>query len=103
MFNGEFIETYTKAAESICSTGVMSLREPPEDEKKQQNQKVSIAVSKQRSIKDLIEEVISAYPQLTAKSKKNIVNAMLELIGDDGSMTDYEIQDRTRKMIVAFI
>lgn len=103
VFNGEFIETYTKAAESICSTGVMSLREPPEDEKKQQNQKVSIAVSKQRSIKDLIEEVISAYPQLTTKSKKNIVNAMLELIGDDGSMTDYEIQDRTRKMIVAFI
>ncbi len=103
VFNGEFIETYTRAAESICGTGIMTLREPPADEKKQQNQKVSIAVSKQRSIKEIIEEVMSAYPQLTEKKKKRIVKTILELVEDEENMTDYEIQYRTNKMVAAFI
>ncbi len=102
-FNGDFIDIYSRAAESICKNGIMFLREPPEDEKKQQNQRVSIAVSKQRSIKDLIEEVFVEYPQLSFKSKKAIINAMIDFIGTGDSMTEEEIQERTRKMIPAFI
>ncbi len=102
-FNGEFIDVYSKAAESICSTGIMQLREPPQSEKEQQNQKVSIAVTKQRSAKDVVEGVINKFPQLSAKNRKRILVAMMELIGDEGVMTEYEIQDRTQKMISAFI
>ena len=102
-FNGDFIDIYSKAADSICENGIMLLREPPEDEKKQQNQKVSIAVSKQRSIKDLIEEVFLEYPQLSIKSRKAITKTMIEFVGAEDSMTEEEIQERTRKMIPAFI
>ena len=102
-FNGDFIDIYSRAADSICENGIMLLREPPEDEKKQQNQKVSIAVSKQRTIKDLIEEVFLEYPQLPVKSRKAITKTMIEFVGAEDSMTEEEIQERTRKMIPAFI
>lgn len=102
-FNGDFIDIYSEAADSICENGIMLLREPPEDEKKQQNQKVSIAVSKQRSIKDLIEEVFLEYPQLSVKSRKAVTKTMIEFVGAEDSMTEEEIQERTRKMIPAFI
>lgn len=102
-FNGDFIDIYSKAADLICENGVMLLREPPEDEKKQQNQKVSIAVSKQRSIKDLIEEVFLDYPQLSVKGKKAITKTMTDFVEAEDSMTEEEIQERTRKMISAFI
>lgn len=102
-FNEDFIDIYSRAAESICENGIMLLREPPENEKKQQNQKVSIAVSKQRSIKDLIEEVFLEYPQLSVKSRKTITKTMIEFVGAEDSMTEEEIQERTRKMIPAFI
>ena len=69
-----------------------------------QNQKVSIAVTKnQRPLREVIEEVFVKYPELTTKSKRRIVDAMLELIGEEGSMTEVEIQDRTSKMISAYL
>lgn len=69
-----------------------------------QNQKVSIAVTKnQRPLREVIEEVFVKYPKLTAKNKRRIVDAMLELVGEEGSMTEVEIQDRTKKMISAYL
>lgn len=102
--NSEFIEIYKTAAETISTSGAMKLREPPEAEKKQQNQKVSIAVAKtQRPLKEIIEEVFGEFPQLTMKTKRRISEAMVEFIGEEGAMTEIEIQGRTRKMIQAFI
>ena len=69
-----------------------------------QNQKVSIAVTKnQRPLREVIEEVFVRYPGLTAKNKRRIVDAMLELIGEVGSMTEVVMQDRTNKMISAYL
>lgn len=102
--NSEFIKTYKTAVESIRTSGAMKLREPPEDEKKRQNQKVSIAVAKtQRPLKEIVEEVFGEFPQLTAKTKRRISEAMVEFVGEEGAMTEIEIQDRTRKMSQAFI
>ena len=102
--NADFISIYKAAAKSISDSGVMCLHEPPEEEKKMQNQKVSIAVTKnQRPLREVIEEVFVKYPELTTKSKRRIVDAMLELIGEEGSMTEVEIQDRTSKMISAYL
>lgn len=102
--NDQFIDIYKEAANSISDNGVMCLREPSESEKKQQNQKVSIAVTKnQRPLKEIIEEVFTTVPQLTVKHKRRIIDSMLEFIGDEGLMTEVEIQDRTKKMISAYL
>lgn len=102
--NAEFIKKYTIAAKSISDSGIMILREPPEAEKSQQNQKVSIAVAQeQRPLKEVIEETFVAHPELSAKNKQRIVDSMLEIIGEEGSMTEAEIQDRTNKMISAYL
>ena len=42
-------------------------------------------------------------PQLTVKHKRRIIDSMLEFIGDEGLMTEVEIQDRTKKMISAYL
>ncbi len=102
--NSDFINIYKAAASAISSSGIMCLREPPEDEKQQQNQKVSIAVAKnQRPIKEIIEDVFIGFPQLTAKNKRRILDSMLEIIGEEGAMTEVEIQNRTQKMISAYL
>lgn len=102
--NSEFIETYTNAAKAISTSGTMCLREPPATEKEQQNQKVSIAVAKkQRPIKEIIEEVLNEFPELAPKNKRRILASMLEYIGDEGAMTESDIQNRTRRMVSAFI
>lgn len=102
--NSAFFETYSTAAKAISDSGIMRLREPPEDEKKQQNQKVSIAVAKkQRPIKEIIEEILNEFPQLAAKNRRRILASMLDYIGEEGAMTEVEIQERTRKMVLAFI
>lgn len=102
--NAEFIKKYTIAAKSISDSGIMILREPPEAEKSQQNQKVSIAVAQeQRPLKEVIEETFVAHPELSTKNKQRIVDSMLEIIGEEGSMTEAEIQDRTNKMISAYL
>ncbi|MGW8114020.1 DEAD/DEAH box helicase [Caproicibacterium sp. NSD3] len=102
--NHDFIEKYKLAARVISDSGVMTLREPRENEKRQQNQKVSIAVAKkQRPVKDVIEEVFGEYPQLSQKNKQFIIQAMMNIIGDEGIMSEFEIQDRTKKMISAFM
>ena len=102
--NKDFIERYSVAATAIGNSGVMRLREPSETEKYLQNQKVNIAVAqKQRPIKDVIEEVFSDFPKLSQKNKRIIMESMMEIIGDEGVMTECEIQERTKKMISAFI
>ena len=101
--NEDFIDIYSRAANEICENGIMILREPPEEEKMQQNQKVSIAVSKQRSIKDIIEEVFVEYPKLSLKSKQDITQTMIRFVESEDSMTEDDIQTRTRIMISAFV
>lgn len=102
--NSDFITIYTKAAKEISKNSIMVLREPSEKEKKQQNQKVSIATSKkQRSLKDIVEEVILEYPKLSTKKKNLIINNMTEIIEDEREMSETEIQDRTKKLISALI
>lgn len=102
--NADFIAIYKAAAKSISDDGIMCLKEPPEKEKEMQNQKVSIVVTKyQRPLREVIEEVFVKYPELTTKNKRRIVDSMLEIIGEEGSMTEVEIQDRTNKMISAYL
>ncbi len=101
--NVGFIEKYQAAAEAISSSGVMRLREPREEEKRLQNQKVRIAAAeKQRPVKEVIDEVLNKASGLSAKNKKRIYETIIEIINDEGMLTEREIQERTRKFISAY-
>lgn len=101
--NVDFIEKYQAAAATISSNGIMRLREPGEEEKHQQNQKVRIAIAeKQRPVKDVIEEVLNKASGLSAKNKKRIYDTIIEIINDEGMLTEREIQDKTQKFISAY-
>lgn len=102
--NKEFIDIYNKAAKSISSSGIMCLREPPDSEKEQQNQKISIAVTKnERSFREIIEDVFERYPSLTLKVKNKILKSMLEIIDENGYMEESDLQNRTEKMISVYL
>ena len=82
----------------------MCLREPPDNEKKQQNQKISIAVTKnERSFREIIEDVFERYPSLTLKVKNKILKSMLEIIDENGYMEEADLQNRTEKMISVYL
>ncbi|MUU07410.1 MAG: endonuclease [Phascolarctobacterium sp.] len=99
--NSDFIEKYSKAADHINKNGFMFLREPSKEEKDQQNQKISIAVTqKQRPIKDIIEEVFTEYPSLSSKNKANIRNSVMTMVEENNHMSEKEIQSRIRKLII---
>ena len=79
----------------------MFLREPSKEEKDQQNQKISIAVTqKQRPIKDIIEEVFTEYPSLSSKNKANIRNSVMTMVEENNHMSEKEIQSSIRKLII---
>lgn len=102
--NTDFIQKYQAAAAVISSSGVLRLREPPEEEKRLQNQKIRIAVAKeQRPLREVIEEVFSEFPKLTPKTKNRVYDSMMGFIKDEGMLTEKEIQERTRKFISAYI
>ena len=99
--NSDFIEKYSKAADNINNNGFMCLREPSKEEKDQQNQKISIAVTqKQRPIKEIIEEVLTEYPSLSSKNKANIRNSVMTMVEENNHMSEKEIQSRIRKLII---
>lgn len=100
--NDAFIAKYTVAAERIGESGKMFLREPSDEEKAQQNQKVSIAINaKQRTIREIVEDVLKEYPDLSTQARKHILDAMISFVGEGGKIADSDLQERTRKMISA--
>mgnify|MGYP001065584679 CR=1 FL=1 len=102
--NTDFIQKYQEAASAISSSGVLRLREPPEEEKRLQNQKIRIAVAKeQRPLREVIEEVFSEFPKLNPKTKSRVYESMVGFINDEGMLAEKEIQERTRKLISAYI
>lgn len=105
--NHEFFELYKKVAKTIQIDGVMNLREPSDEEKQLQNQKVQIEVNesakKRRPINDIINEVVDSYPQLSKKNRSIIKKSILAYIDNQAQITEDEIIMRTKKFIEAFI
>lgn len=101
-YNKDFIRIYSNAAQEISVGGTMVLREPSNSEKTMQNQKVSIALArKQRPLKDIIEEVINEFPQLSQRKRLIVRRTILDLVQGEGDLSEEEIQERTRKIISA--
>ena len=103
--NENFIDTYKNAVSNILKNGNMILREPSDDEKMQQNQKVQIAVRKaentHKPIRDIIIDTIEKDHCLTDKLDA-IVNAVIEFFNDYNYPSETEVISRTEKMMEAF-
>lgn len=99
--NEEFISIYQEAAEGINRSGMMLLREPLEDEKQQQNQKLSIASTRKRAVKDVIDEIIYAYKNLPQPTINKIRITMMDIIKNE-DLSELEIENRTKKLIEVF-
>jgi len=102
--NGTFVDTYSKAAKEIIQNGNMVLREPSSEEKAAQNRKIRIALSKnQMSLKDIIESVITEYPELTSRNKSQVRKFMTEIAQNEDIISEEEIIERTRKLVLVVI
>lgn len=103
--NKNFIGIYKNAVSNILKNGNMILREPSDDEKMQQNQKVQIAVRKaentHKPIRDIIIDTIEKDQRLTDKLDA-IVNAVIEFFNDYNYPSETEVVSRTEKMMEAF-
>ena len=98
--NTDFISTYIDAARDIQESSCIFIREPSEDEKKAQNQKISIVSSMgNRSLKELVYDVLLQHPELTKASRERILNDVIDLCTQKGgNMTNSEIINSTSKL-----
>lgn len=95
--NVEFIRTYTEAINQINDSSKMILREPSQEEKDAQNQKVIIeSQAKRKTMLEIINEVIIEYPKLTNKHKDTIRKTIPEVVEDN---SEDEIRSKTLGMI----
>ena len=97
--NADFVRIYNSAIDDIMQNGYMSLREPSEEEKKQQAEKIRIAARRNfKSVEDMINEVCNEYPEISVEDRR----ALQKLIpGKVGELSEDGIKDKTRKMIEA--
>ena len=51
----------------------------------------------------MIEEIIDTHPKLKARNRQRILESMLEIIDEEGSMPEKEIKERTEKMISVYL
>jgi len=71
--NEEFIGIYSKAIQEVNSNGYLELREPSQEEKDLQVEKIKIAVQQMRkSLEDVINEVFNEYPVLTIEERNRL-------------------------------
>ena len=97
--NTGFIETYAKAAKQIQGKGYIEIREPSEEEKAMQNEKISIASVKKLSLREIVYSVLSEYPSLNDVSKEMILTSVLSIRNQKNeNMTDEEIIRSTRML-----
>lgn len=99
--NEEFIQTYTQAIGSINNDGFMGLREPSQEEKEKQAEKIKIAAqSKMKSVEDMINEVCKDYPNLSPEDKNDLQSIIPKKVKD---LNEESIKSKTKKMIEAIL
>lgn len=86
--NEDFISCYQNANMIINMEDAIIVREPSEEEKEQQAEKIRIETSKYgKSIEDIIDQVCLDYPNLTSKNKEMLYSTIPNII-EDGSEDD---------------
>lgn len=102
--NSNFIKTYINAAKQIQDNSYIQVIEPSDEEKKAQNQKISIVASpNKQSLQEIIYSVLAQYPFLNETSKKTIISNVTDLSYQKAeNMTDDEIISITHKLAKTF-
>ena len=101
--NAKFIRIYKDAAEKMQRDGFMDIQEPNDEEKAMLKHKISITSRKKRSIREIVNGVLSQYPQLSNTGKKNILTSVIDERNENDGMTDEEIEIFTNKMAQAYL
>lgn len=99
--NEQFIKIYEEAIRNINKKGYMELREPGEEEKLLQAEKIRIAAqNKRKSVEDMINEVCNEYPQLSADDRSELQRIIPKRVIE---RTENEVKAKTRRIIEAMI
>lgn len=100
--NRNFIDTYKMAAEYIMREDCMVLREPGEDEIAAQLEKIKIDIeSKHKSAEDIIDEVLSQYPDDVIRGEKiGLYNLITKSLSGASEST---IRERTKRVLDVLI
>lgn len=95
--NQKFVKTYQEAISMINREGYMVLREPSDDEKRDQAEKIRIELSKQnKSIDDIVTEVCGNY-NVSVQQKQWIIELIESLNVDIDS--EQELKDSVRDIV----
>ena len=79
----------------------MELREPGEEEKLRQAEKIRIAAqNKRKSVEDMINEVCNEYPQLSAEERNDLQKIVPSRVVE---RTEDEVKLKTRRIIKAML
>lgn len=101
--NDKFIKIYEAASKKICAEGKMILREPDEGEKREQNNRVRIAVQEKRKpIKDLVDDAFAEFDtmdEISENEKKHIAEFVSNMNREENAMSDAELQEWIRNII----
>lgn len=83
--NCEFISIYQNAIDDINRNGYMTLREPDEEEKRTQAERVRIAAEKRKkSLEEIVDEVCNEHPEISYNVRKNLLNMSMDsLVGKE--------------------
>lgn len=99
--NEQFITIYEEAIKEINKNGYMELREPGEEEKLRQAEKIRIAAqNKRKSVEDMINEVCNEYPQLSAEERNDLQKIVPSRVVE---RTEDEVKLKTRRIIKAML
>ena len=99
--NEEFINVYSDAVSRITKDGYMELREPNQEEKDTQAEKIKIAaLTRKKSVEDIINEICLKYPKLSKKHIATLYNTIPSIIESE---TEEEVSKKTIGMIKVFL
>lgn len=99
--NEEFINLYSDAVRKISNDGYMELREPNQEEKEAQEEKIKIeALTRKKSVEDIINEICLNYPKLSKKHISALYSTVPSIIESE---TEEEVSKKTIGMIKVFL
>ena len=98
--NEKFIDIYSKAIQEVNFNGYLELREPSQDEKDSQAEKIKIAIQQRRkSLEDVLNEIFNEYPVLSIKDRNQLQDMISSRMPHDWN--EIEVRKRTKPMIDA--
>lgn len=100
--NERFIDIYSKAIQEVNSNGYLELREPSQEEKDSQAEKIKIAIQQRRkSLEDVLNEVFNDYVDLSIEERNRLQVMISARLSYDWN--EVEVKKAAKKIIDAML